>query len=151
MIHLPAIRSCRLMRVSLWLLLAMFGLSAVGFSSPACAEDKFDGAVWRFAMSPKKRGKETLKGAFRVSNNVLYQKETPSDPDFKKVVGKNFPKGKKTRIKFHDLRAFDKSKKLHSGIKGTVLLTMDRFGEWSGRLLDSEGQHWDFKCSRVQE
>jgi hypothetical protein len=112
---------------------------------------KFDGAVWTFQMTPKVPGLQPLRGAFRVSNHVLYQKETPEDPDFTKQVGKNHPRGSKTRVEFKDLRAFVRKGVVHEGLSGNVLLTIDRFGEWSGTFIDSQGRHWGFKCSRVQE
>jgi hypothetical protein len=102
-------------------------------------------------MKPKRSGPEPLRGQFRVSNDVLYQKTTPQSKDFDKVIGKNSPKGDATTIDFTDLRGFDKDKKVHSGLKGTARMRLDRVGEWSGLFTDAEGRNWDFKCSRVQE
>jgi hypothetical protein len=126
-------------------------ISVAGPSAHAQDGDKFEGAVWTFVMTPKGRGPGPLNAAFRVSGNVLYQRSKPRG-DFDKVIGKNHPRGKKqTRIEIDDLRAHDRNRGVHAGLKGTALLTADRRGEWSGRFLDSEGRHWDFKCSRTQE
>jgi len=140
-------------RISWLLCYALFFLSGTFSDTKANAQDsdKFEGAVWKFTMTPKKRGLETLKGAFRVSDDVIYQKKKRSDRDFALVVGKNHPRGKRTRIVFDNFRAFSKSRELHAGMKGTAGLTMDAFGKWSGVLIDGQGRHWDFKCSRVQE
>jgi hypothetical protein len=102
-------------------------------------------------MTPKAPGPQPLRGAFRVANDVLYQKETPEDADFTKKIGKNQPRGSKTRIEFTDLRAFVRRGVAHEGLSGNVLLTIDRAGEWSGTFVDSQGRHWSFKCTRVQE
>jgi hypothetical protein len=114
-------------------------------------QDQFEGALWRFTMKPKTRGLEPLNGHYRVSDHIFYQTSKPKSRDFDKVVGKNHPAGRKTQSEFHDLRAFTKDRKLHSGIKGTANLEIIEFGEWSGRFIDAEGRHWDFRCSRIQE
>jgi hypothetical protein len=134
------------------LILAAALLSIGADASPARADDsdRFDGAVWNFVMTPKRRGPEPLKGGFRVFNHVLYQRSTPRG-EFDREIGKNVPKGKRTRVEMKDFRAFDNDRNLHSGLTGNALLTMDRAGEWSGTLIDSEGRHWDFRCTRVQE
>jgi hypothetical protein len=124
------------------------GISAV----QAQSGDKFDGAVWSFNMTPKRPGPEPLRGQFRVSNNVLYQRSQPSrTAPYDKVIGKNFPNGKRTRVEMEDFRAADKNRSWHGGMKGKILLTMDRPGEWSGTFVDAEGRHWSFQCTRVQE
>lgn len=127
----------------------------IGLSSPpsALADDvgEFDGAIWNFTMTPKKPGLQKLTGRFRVSDNVLYQKEDPADPEFKKQVGKNHPKGKVTRAEFTDLRAFTPDKEVRTGIKGTARLKGIKFGEWTGVLTDGRGRNWEFQCTRVQE
>lgn len=123
-------------------------------SSWALAQDgdKFDGAIWIFTMKSKGRNSQTLKGRFRVSDDVLYQQaERGRETPFDKEVGKNYPNGKRTRIEMSDLRAGDANRSIHSGLKGKALLNMDRGGEWSGTFIDGEGHHWDFQCSRVQE
>jgi hypothetical protein len=135
------------------LLFVLAGLAILTGTASVSADDKdqFEGALWRFTMTPKTRGLEPLKGQYRVSDRVFYQCSKPKTREFDKVVGKNHPAGRKTRSEFHDLRAFAEDRQLHRGIKGTANLEMEEFGEWSGRFIDSEGRHWDFRCSRVQE
>ena len=130
-----------------------FILSVVANTAVVSADevDQFEGAIWQFTLTPKSRGLETLKGQYRVSDHLFYQKSKPKIREFDKVVGDNHPSGRKTKSVFKDLRAFDKKRNLHSGIKGTAHLEMEQFGEWSGRFIDSEGRHWDFQCSRMQE
>ena len=134
-------------------LFVLAGLAILTGTASVSADDKdqFEGALWRFTLTPKTRGLEPLKGHYRVSDHVFYQTTKPKTRDFDKVVGKNHPAGRKTRSEFHDLRAFAEDRQLHRGIKGTAHLEMEEFGEWSGRFVDSEGRHWAFRCSRVQE
>lgn len=113
---------------------------------------EFDGAVWRFTLTPKVAGPGQLRGHFRVSNHVLYQKADIKDPNYTKQVGKDNPQRRAhTRVEFTDLRALDKRGVPHSGFKGTVLLKGERFGHWSGSFIDSQGRHWNIQCTRVQE
>ena len=147
------------LRVGLMCVAVLLSGIVGGSSATADEKDKFDGAIWNFTMTPKRPASaEPLKGGFRVFKHVLYQRsEAPREKgvakrdDFNKVIGKNHPQGKRTRVELNDFRAFDKNMTWHSGLKGSVLLTIDRFGEWSGTFVDSEGRHWDFKCVRVQE
>lgn len=128
------------------------GMLTTAFSV-ADDNDKVDGAIWKFEMTPvKKRGAETLRGQFRVQGKFLYQKTTPKSKEFDKKIGeKTSTKGKTTRLQIDDLRARAKESGLHSGIKGKLVLDMDERGKWSGPFVDSEGSHWDFKCERFQE
>lgn len=119
--------------------------------SSAFAQDRFDGAIWSFTMSSKKPGGESLSGRFRVSDDVLYQKVSPQARGFRKVIGKNTPNGRRTRIEMEDFRAMNGQGSWQTGLQGKALLTMDRFGEWSGTFIKSDGSHWDFRCVRVQE
>lgn len=112
----------------------------------------FNGAVWKFTLTPKVAGPGQLRGHFRVSNHVLYQKANIKDPDYTKHVGKdNAGRRGCTRVEFTDLRALDKRGVPHEGFKGTALLKGERFGHWSGSFVDSQGRHWSVKCTRVQE
>ncbi len=163
--------SGRILRLALTTLIFV-GVWGWPFGRSALAQrgDSFEGAVWRFSMTPKVRQKEKMGGVFRVNNYEVFQKEKPDDEAFSKQVGKIEPNGKKTRIEFHDAKAFEgrpgsgPSAKPGSGdgglgagrgrrteLKGTAALKMEKFGEWSGLFIDSEGNHWDFKCSRIQE
>lgn len=118
-------------------------------ASSAQEQDLFEGALWKFEMAPLKKGEETRSGRFRVSGKNLFQKEKRDSPNLDKVVGrKDVLARKRTRLMIEDLRSNNGK---FSGMKGTVVLNMDRLGEWSGRMVDSDGAHWDFKCSRVQE
>lgn len=131
-------------------LLLVLLVSSTGLSQTA--NDKFEGAIWRFKMTPKQRGLRPLGGIFRVSNSLLFQKHKRRDSGFKKEIGRNYPGGRRARIEFKDLRAFaDNGKVQVNGIKGTARLTMDSVGNWSGLFTDGKGRNWDFKCERVQE
>lgn len=120
-------------------------------TNAAQAQDTIDGAIWRFTMKPKTQGLQILKGQFRVSNHVLFQKEKPEQNDFNKQIGVNKPNKDKTVMTLTDLRAMDKKRNWHNGFKGKVLLRNERFGFWTGRFIDSQGRHWDFTCSRIQD
>lgn len=162
--------------------LIVFGVLVLPFGPSAVAQrgDSFEGAVWKFSMTPKVPRKEPMRGLFRVNNYEVFQKEKPDDETFSLQVGKIEPKGNRTRIMFHDARAFERpsgsgpgskpgpgsrpGSRTDSGdgqlgagpgrakeLKGVAALKMEKFGEWSGLFTDSEGNHWDFRCSRIQE
>tara|TARA_R110002095_G_scaffold147182_4_gene127279 strand:- start:22646 stop:23014 length:369 start_codon:yes stop_codon:yes gene_type:complete len=111
---------------------------------------QFEGAIWKFTLTSKNTNKK-LKGQFRVSNKVLYQKVNKEDPTFTKPIGKNYPKKTKTKIQFTDLRAFTSKGVQKNGIQATVWLKYHRFGHWSGTFIDGKGAHWNIKCVRFQE
>lgn len=121
------------------------------------AGDKVEGAIWRFSMKPKVEKLKPLRGRFRLHNNRIYQKADPNEKEFNKLVGTSIqgPKKKrdapKAKVTFTDLRAVDKQLNSHTGIKGTVLMKMEKPGVGTGTLVDSEGRHWDFRCTRIQE
>lgn len=121
----------------------------------AQAGDEFEGAVWRFSMTPKVRGDKALRGEFRVSDLDIFQKESRDDESFRKTVGKKFPNGEHTKIVFKELYAMRKDDEPNRGkrvqLSGTVMLNFDEPGEWSGRFVDGDGHRWDFKCSRIKE
>ena len=117
----------------------------------AAAQDTIEGALWSFTMKPKARGLQTVKGQFRVFRNQLFQKSKPGEKTFDKQVGTNNPNRDKTVIKFTDLRAIDKSRTWHQNIQGTARLKVQKFGFWTGTFIDSDGRHWPFECTRVQE
>jgi hypothetical protein len=120
-------------------------------ATAAQSGDTIDGAIWQFEMTPKGRGLKPLRGRFRVSDNVLYQNSQGMRNKFDKVIGKNHPDGRRTRVEFEDFRAADKDRNFQGGMKGTARLKIDRVGEWSGVFTDGEGRNWDFKCTRVRE
>lgn len=116
--------------------------------------DKFDGAVWRYTLTPKTKGLLALKGRYRVSGQYLYQKKSPDDEVLKKVVGKKVAaKQGKVRVEFDDFRGYtDRAGgSPPTQIKGSALLSYDRFGNWSGTFIDGDGRHWDFVCERIRE
>ena len=102
-------------------------------------------------MTGKGPRKQELNGLFRVNRHVLYQKETPDDPDFTKKIGTSKYQAKRCTIELTEFRAFDKDRNKHDGLSGKVVMTIDRFGEWTGTLIDGKGRNWDFHCSRVKE
>ncbi len=120
-------------------------------ANDAQAQDTIDGAFWKCTMKPKTSDLKLLKGQFRISNHWLFQKEKPSLEEFKTFNGFNKPNNGKTVIAFNDLRAMDKERNWHNGIKGTAFLKLERLGYWSGRFVDAKGRHWSFTCTRVQE
>jgi len=126
-------------------------------ASEACGQagDEFEGAVWRFSMTPKVRGDGVLRGEFRVSDGKIFQNESREDERFERPAGQNFPGGKTTRTVFKKLFATRKedeqSQRKRVELSGTAMLNFDEPGEWSGRFVDGEGHRWDFKCSRIKE
>ena len=126
-----------------------------GSVAHAQAGDEFEGAVWQFGMTPKVRGDEALRGAFRVADHKIFQKSGRDDERFERHAGTNFPKGRTTRVEFNDMVAFKKEGSPRSGrrveLSGVATLKFDEFGEWSGRFVDGDGHRWDFKCSRIKE
>lgn len=150
------------------LTLALLMISVALFTvSDARAEDlgAFEGAIWRFKMTPKNPKLGELVGAFRVNHKVIYQKVNPIPKSTdEKVAGNEVYVGaktrdgaKRTRLNFTDLRAFTPKNGFNGkpsatdGIKGTVLMKMDKAGKWSGILIDGDGRHWTFSCMRVRE
>lgn len=129
----------------------LFAFLSPAAHSTAVAQDNFEGAVWKFEMSNKKDPGEKLVGRFRVSNHVLYQKDTPADPKYSKRVGTNHPGGKKTRFEVRDFRAFTQEGKRQLRMEGTARMTMLRIGEWEGLFTDKSGANWDLRASRIEE
>jgi hypothetical protein len=121
---------------------------------------QFDGALWTFEMVPHDKHLEKRNGMFRVEGMDLFQKSDIDKPGFDRKVGRKTqikaPKNKKgkivgperTTLEFSDLQSNGRK---YTGIKGKVEITKQKFGEWSGRFIDGNGLHWNFKCSRKQE
>jgi hypothetical protein len=127
------------------------GISAEGVGQGRDGGE-FDGAVWRFTMTPKLARLEPLRAQFRVNGDRLYQRKTLDDPDFTRLVGKKVAGAKlRVRIEFTDLRAANEQGRFQEGIQGVARLTLDRAGHWEGEFVDSQGRHWNFKCTRIQE
>ncbi len=118
-------------------------------------DDKVDGALWRFGMTPVKKGPNSpppMRGVFRVKGRELFQRGDRGK-EFDQLIGvKTGFKEKTTFLRIDDLRAIERgTKKERTGIKGKLTLKFDELGEWSGRFVDSEGSQWEFKCLRFQE
>lgn len=112
--------------------------------------DNIDGAIWQFELTKKGRSPSTVKGQFRVSKHVVYQKEKRNSPSFANQVGTNKPDGARARTEFEGLRVFDQDRKA-SKMNGVATIQRNRFGEWTGTFTDGEGTNWDMKLSRVKE
>lgn len=130
---------------------ALLAFFAAPSQSAVAGDDNFDGAVWRFEMTNRKDTGKKLIGRFRVSNHVLFQKDTPSDPKFSKRVGTNHPSGKKTRFEVRDFRVFTAEDKKQMRMQGTARLLLVKFGEWEGQFTDQSGVNWDFHAFRILE
>jgi len=130
---------------------SLVAVCLLSVQKPVSAEDNFDGAIWKFEMTNKKDATKKVIGRFRVSDNVLYQKDTPSDPKYSKKVGTNHPNGKRTRFEVTELRAFKQKSKELIRIKGTGRIALVKFGEWEGLFTDGRGTNWEFKASRIEE
>lgn len=121
---------------------------------------KFDGALWSFTMIPKDKNHEKRTGMFRINGNDLFQRSSMEKPGFDRKMGMKTSvkavrnkKGKivgpqTTTLEFFDLQSNGLK---YTGMKGKVVLKQNKLGEWSGRFVDAEGLHWEFKCSRKQE
>lgn len=140
---------------SMFSLLGAALLIASTLGSPAvhADEDMVDGALWQFGMTPVQGGQPPLRGVFRVNGKQLYQRSSRDTKEYDKLIGEKVDfKRKITYLRIDDMRANEKeTRKPRTGIKGKLTLKFDEFGEWSGRFVDSEGRHWDFKCKRFQE
>lgn len=142
-----------------WPVVLGLGLLLLGLAGGVCRGEgkdggEFDGAVWKFQLTPKPAGGDRvpLSGRYRIAENVLYQRRDDDDKEFSKKVGKNKPNGAtKTKVEFTDLRAVAKGGAAREGIKGTATLTKERHGEWSGTFVDGDGDRWEFHCSRYKE
>lgn len=121
---------------------------------------KFDGAIWTFQMIPHDKNLEKRSGMFRVNGLDLYQRSDMNKPGFDRKVGQKVHyaaqrnrEGKvvgkeRTTVKFTDLQSDGRK---YTGMSGTLEVTKSKPGEWSGRFVDGNGLHWDFRCSRKQE
>lgn len=129
----------------------LLGVATSESSEAQQAGDNFEGAIWYFKMTPKLKGFNVLRGQFRVSDHVVYQKEGRDSDEFSKRVGVNHPNGKRTKVEFTDLRAKTPKNDWRNEIKGEVKMRLDEYGKWSGLLTDGMGRNWDFNCTRVKE
>ena len=138
--------------------LIAISLLLLGGTSPVAIhadDDMVDGALWRFGMTPVKKGPNSpppMRGVFRVKGKELFQRGDRGK-EFDQLIGvKTDFKKRTTFLRIDDLRAIENgTKKVRTGINGKLTLTFDDLGEWSGRFIDSDGMHWEFKCKRFQE
>lgn len=148
------------------LLLLIVTLLLLTTTEVSHAEDlgAFEGAVWRFSLTPKNPQIQELRGVFRVHDGVIYQWVDPKVRDTEKVAGSETavrtpgaPKAKRTRLEFTNLRAFSVKRTpggerdFTSGMQGTVLMRMEKPGKWSGAFIAKDGRHWKFSCMRIRE
>lgn len=127
-------------------------LVCASLANRLCGQDggAVDGAIWTIVLTSKQTDGERLRAAYRVKSNVLYQKENPPEGDFTVAVGQNFPRGKRTLAKFDRLVLWN-GRLEKTTLKGQALLSIERYGEWSGTFIDSSGKHWECRVRRVQE
>ena len=137
-----------------WLLFCVSGCIALGliFVS-AKAEDKgtVDGAIWEYEMSKvtRKDKDEPRIGKFRIEGSDIFQprNKKPTKIGTIKRTGKGKPQqGDKVHVDFEQLLGNDQKK-----LKCKGPITFISFGEVEGRLIDSDGMHWNFKASRIKE
>lgn len=153
--------SLRFLFLNVFLLAGLVGSgSNTGFAEQGFDGGKFDGALWTFQMTPHDKNMGTRSGMFRVNGVDLYQRFDMTKPGFDRKVGQKThikaqrnKKGKivgkeRTTIQFTDLQSDGRK---FTGMSGTLEVTKSKAGEWSGRFVDSNGLHWDFKCARKQE
>ncbi len=144
------------------LFIALFCCTLMPRLASAQGDDggKFDGAIWTFSMVPHDKNLEKRNGQFRVHGNDLYQRTNIEELGKDRKIGRKTQvkavrnkKGKivgpeHTTIEFFDLQSNNAK---YTGMKGKVVLKKNKQGEWSGRFVDQDGLHWNFKCSRKQE
>lgn len=117
----------------------------------ALAEDrgKVDGAIWHYEMSRVANKDDTRTGRFRIEGTDIFQPRDKKPTKIGNIVRDSNAKPKKgdqVRVEFDQLHGSDQKK-----LKCSGRITFESFGEVEGRLIDSDGRHWNFKASRVQE
>ncbi|MCC9605303.1 hypothetical protein LOC68_23635 [Blastopirellula sp. JC732] len=120
--------------------------------SIASAEDKFEGAVWKYSMKPagSSSSDDERAGMFRIFKTDIFQPQGGKPTVIGKIEGKTptIPnKGGQVKVVFNKLR---------SGKKGETLacegqITFQEKGHVTGELVDATGKKWVFKAKRVQE
>ena len=138
----------------MWSLAAGAVMSSLLVIGLAHAQDKFAGATWKYEMTPVSGKGEPMKGVYRVEDGKLYQPREGRPTIVGTLEGKleytreNPPnQGDNRKVTLDDLSGNNQT--AHIKAKGTIV--NQRFGEVTGRFIDSTGAHWDFKASRVQE
>lgn len=121
----------------------------VAAAAPAEDRGNVEGAVWQYEMSMVKRNAESRRGRFRIDGTEIFQPRDMMPTKIGTILDKPREKpemGDKIKVQFDALRGSDR-KALNC--KGQI--TFKSFGEVEGRLIDTDGAHWNFKASRVQE
>ncbi len=130
----------------------LIGSVAMGFlvtNASFGTAQQFAGALWSFHMTSKDPSLGKKSGTFRVEGARLFQSGSESDRHRSLQVGTKQPLEKDTtRLNFSVLIG-KSGKVIARGAHATI--EFHKFGEWSGRLIDGEGNHWSFKCSRIAD
>ncbi len=114
------------------------------------ADDQFEGAVWKFKITPKNI--EPLVGRYRINDHSLYQREVLRGSDYSKKVGTNFPKGQKTMTVFTDMRGFTQNtRRVIEGLRGTAHLELQEYGHWTGTIKLDGKPEMKMECIRILE
>ncbi len=124
-------------------------LCLIGVAASGEDGGKVQGAIWKYEMTRVADGGKARTGAFRIDGTDIYQPRDKKPTKIGTIGGKKdqIPKkGDKVVVDFNALRGSD-NKELKC--KGPVI--WNSLGEVEGRLIDSDGVHWSFKSSRVQE
>jgi hypothetical protein len=117
----------------------------------------WDGALWRFEMIPRAGNPavSSYRGLFRISDLKVYQAENQDDKELKKQVGvskpERIPKPNRTQLQLTDFRAVDRTRKIHTGMKGVAVLNRESSDKCSGNFTTQDGYKWELKCTRVRE
>jgi hypothetical protein len=132
-------------------LLISFGLTACLGPSFAVADDEgqFEGAIWQYEMSRVSGKGDARTGRFRIHGTEIFQPRDMKPTVIGAIEGKmkeKPAKGDKVKVKFEQLRGSDQKT-----LKCEGPITFVSFGEVKGRLIDSDGVHWNFKASRILE
>jgi hypothetical protein len=110
---------------------------------------KVPGAMWQYEMNQVADASVSRSGKFRITGDNMFQPRNRRPTKIGAIEGQppqKPAKGDKVKVAFDSLRAEDDTE-----LKCRGTITFDSFGEVHGRLLDSDGKHWNFKASRVQE
>jgi hypothetical protein len=117
----------------------------------AAADDigKVEGAIWQYEMSRVSGKGDARSGKFLIHGTDVFQLRDMTRTKIGVIEGqkKEKPtKGDKVKVKFERLRGSDRKELQCEGP-----ITFISFGEVKGRLIDTDGVHWDFRASRIQE
>ncbi len=128
-----------------------FALLLTAIAPVSAKADEFVGAVWSFQLTPHNHSLTPLKGRFRISDRVMFQRENPYDCEMTRLVGNNYPSRNQTQFEVSGLRVFSLQGRLVGQRKGVGKATFVSYGEWEGSFVDGRGRTYDFKCSRILE